>query len=1033
MYKNYHKHDHYGNPWVMDVAVKPEDYCKRAVELKHDTVFTVNHGVTGNIFDWIEQSKKYNLKMCYGTEAYYVNNRFDKDESSRDRKHLIVIAKNNDGVLQLNDIMSEAHLTGFYFRPRIDKQLLFSLNPKNFIITTACVAGIWEDTELILALNNQFKGNFFLELQNHNIPLQKTVNEKMLKLHEAINIPIIHANDSHYIYPDDSKYRDILLRAKGIVYEDENKMVLDYPDEDTIYERYERQGVCSRQVVAEMLDNTNIFDECEPITIINDDIKLPSISDHPTEDLRNLISIQWDNEKKNIPEKRWKEYEEAIDYELDIVEKTHMENYFLIDYIVAKNGQEKYGGKLTNTGRGSAPSFYITKLLGLTDIDRIASPITLFPTRFMSVERILGSRSLPDIDLNMADREPFIKATEDLLGKENCAWMLTWKPMQKSEAFRTYCKGIGMHISEYDEIAKNLDLYEKDQKWGKLIEESKPFREVVVAVSESPCSMLLYYKSVRQELGLVRTNANVYCCLLDGINCDKYKYLKNDYLSVIVWSMIRATCELAQIPIPTIRELDNLLDDKTFDIYRNRLTCTINQADSDWATDLVARYCPQSVSEMSAFVAIIRPGCAKLLQDFIDRKPYSTGVEALDDLLIEGKHRMIYQELIMKYLIWLGIPETGSYDIIKKISKKKFKEAELKSLKEKLSKGWLSQVKSMKGFEGTWGIVQDAARYSFNASHSLSYAYDSLYGAYLKSHYPLEYYTVALNAYEGDSTRTSRLTKELEYFNIRLKPIKFRYSRATYAMSKEDNSIYKGIASIKHLNAKCAEEMYQLKSNRYFNFIDLLYDLKSNTSVTSKQMTILIELNFFEEFGDRNLLLQQYVFYKSMFDKKTIKKDMLQKLGIPFEIASRCSEKETDKQFSEVNMKSFITSVAPYIQYSPYSLNEMIESQVEYLGYIDIPPNPSYSGYAAVLEVDTKYSPKVKLHSLKNGTILDCKINKKTFSKNQLKPGNLVLINKVKKKPKVHKDENGKWVEVEGTSELWITDYYLANLERANE
>ena len=151
MYKNYHKHDHHGNPWVMDVVVKPEEYCKRAIELGHDTVFTVNHGVTGNIFEWLELSKKYNLKMCYGTEAYYVNDFEDKMRG----KHLIIIAKNNDGVMQLNDIMSEAHMNGFYYNPRINKELLFSLDSKNFVITSACVAGIWQDKELLLALNQK--------------------------------------------------------------------------------------------------------------------------------------------------------------------------------------------------------------------------------------------------------------------------------------------------------------------------------------------------------------------------------------------------------------------------------------------------------------------------------------------------------------------------------------------------------------------------------------------------------------------------------------------------------------------------------------------------------------------------------------------------------------------------------------------------------------------------------------------------------------------------------------------------------------
>lgn len=1022
MYKNYHKHDHHGNPWAMDVVVKPEEYCKRAIELGHDSVFTVNHGVTGNIFEWMEQAKKYNLKLHYGTEAYYVPDRFEKDRSNR---HIIIIAKNNDGAMQLNDIMTEAHQTGFYYKPRIDKELLFSLDSKNFIITTACVAGLWNDPELILALHRKFGNNFFLELQDHNIAIQKEVNRRMLQLSEQAHIPIIHANDSHYIYPQDSKYRDILLKAKGIFYEEEESMTLDYPSEDEIYSRYEKQGILTPQQVRTALDNTMVFDECEPITIINDDIKLPPISEHPTEDLRNLIHAQWETEKQNIPQEQWAKYEEAISYELDIVEKTHMENYFLIDYNVAKNGQEKYGGKLTNTGRGSAPSFYITKLLGLTDIDRVAAPITLFPTRFMSVERILGSRSLPDIDLNMADREPFIKATEDLLGKENCAWMLTWKPLQNSSAFRTYCKGIGKDISEYDEIAKNLELYENDKKWKDIIEESKRFRGVIESVSESPCSMLLYYKPVRKELGLVRTNAGVYCCLLDGINCDKYKYLKNDYLAVTVWSIIRSVCELAGIPIPTIRELDKLLDDKTFDIYKEGLTCTINQADSDFATALVKRYCPHSVSEMSAFVAIIRPGCASLLQDFIDRKPYTTGVKELDDILTEGKHRMIYQELIMRYLIWLGIAETGSYDIIKKIAKKKFKEVELAELKTKLLNGWKQRLNTTDGFDETWQVVQNAAKYSFNASHSLSYAYDSLYGAYLKSHYPLEYYTVALNYYGGDSERTLKLTNELPYFDIKLKPIRFRYSKGDYTLSREDNSIYKGIQSIKNMNTKIADEIYELRSNQYSSFLDLLFDIKEKTSTNARQLKILIELDFFSEFGDVNYLLEQYAFFDKFYGKKQFKKDILNEFGVSLETISKYSEKESPKMFSEVDFHAYAQVVASEIRYTPRKLSEQIKAQTDYLGYITIIDN-RYAGMAAVVSIDTKYSPKVKMYSLKNGTTLDCKIGKRTFNQNPISAGDIVTIYGTKKKPKARKNADGKWENIPGTSELWITKYVKA-------
>ena len=1018
-YNNYHKHDHYGNPWTMDCVVKPEEYCQRAIELGHDSVFTVNHGVTGNVFEWMELSKKYNLKMRYGMETYFVNDRFEKDRSN---KHLVIVAKNNDGVMQLNDIMTEAHSTGFYYKPRIDRELLFSLNPNDFIITTACVAGIWNDPELILALHRKFGKNFFLEVQFNQFAKQIEVNQELLRLSKEAHIPIIHANDSHYIYPQDTEYRDVLLKAKEIYYEDEGSSIMDYPDSDTIFQRYEKQGVLTRQEVAEALENTLIFDECEPITLINDDIKLPPISENPTEDLRNIIYTKWQDEKNNVPKERWQEYEDAISYELDIVEKTHMENYFLIDYVVAKEGQQKYDGRLTNTGRGSAPSFYITKLLGLTDIDRVASPITLYPTRFMSIERILGARSLPDIDLNTTDREPFIKATEDLLGKENCAWMLAWKPFQDASAFRTYCKGIGKDISEYDEIAKNLEAYENDNKWKKIIQDSKRFVGVIESISESPCSMLLYNKPVRKELGLVRTSKDKFCCLLDGYNCDKYKYLKNDYLTVTVWAIIRDVCKLAGIPIPTIREIDDLFDDETFDIYKNGLTSTINQADSDFATGLVTTYCPKTVSEMSAFVAIIRPGCASLLQDFIDRKPYTTGVKELDDLLIEGNHRMIYQELIMKYLIWLGVPETGSYDIIKKIAKKKFKEAELAQLKAELLDGWKKRVGTEEGFIETWTVVEQAAKYSFNASHSLSYAYDSLYGAYLKSHYPLEYYTVALNYYGDDAVRTLKLTNELQHFGIRLKPIKFRYSKGDYSPSKDENSIYKGIQSIKYMNANIANEIYELRNNKYNSFVELLDDIYNRTSTDARQLKILIELNFFEEFGDVNLLLAQKDFYDKFCDRSQFKKDELESLGISLDAIRPYTTKETPKMFTGVDFKSFVSVAAVQIKAPPRKLSEQIKSQTEHLGYITI-ADEKYSRMAAVLAVDTKYAPKLKLYSLKNGTTLDCKVDKRTFSKEKLEVGDIVRIRGTKEKPKVRKNENGEFEPIPGTKELWITDY----------
>ena len=457
-------------------------------------------------------------------------------------------------------------------------------------------------------------------------------------------------------------------------------------------------------------------------------------------------------------------------------------------------------------------------------------------------------------------------------------------------------------------------------------------------------------------------------------------------------------------------------------MYDKGLTCTINQADSDFATELVKEYKPRSVSEMSAFVAIIRPGCASLLQDFIHRKPYTTGVKELDDILVEGKHRMIYQELIMKYLIWLGIPETGSYDIIKKIAKKKFKEQELADLKEKLLEGWIKRVGTENGFIETWTVVEQAARYSFNASHSLSYAYDSLYGAYLKSHYPLEYYTTVLNYYSGDEKRTRKLTDELKYFGIKLRPIKFRFSGARYSFNRETNEIYKGIVSIKYMNELISDLAVELKDNKYVSFIDCINDFLGTSSVNIRQVRILIDLDFFEEFGDANYLNMQLDLFDKYGGRSQINKTELAKLHITDEEARGFSMKETAKMFSGIDSLAMLRVASKKLKYKRRTLKEKINAQIEHLSYVDI-VGDQYSGIACVTAIDTKYSPRLTLYSLKNGTSYQCKIDKRTFSQNKLAKGDILKVLANRFKPKVKKNEQGDWEEIPDTRELWITKY----------
>ena len=987
-YVNYHRHSHYSNIRSLDCVVKPEDYMKRAVELGHTEYVTCEHGFQGNIFEAYTLCQKYGLKCIYGVEAYYVDDMYDK--TSRANYHIMLVAMTEKARKEINRILSIANTDGFYYKPRIDMKCLLSLTPTDTIVTTACVASRmfkgddWEE-KFFAPLYKHFGNNLYLEVQNHNVPVQIEHNKKLLEVKNKYGIQLIHANDSHYILPEDAKYRDLFLKAKGITYEDEGGFILDYPDSDTIIQRYKAQGVLNDEQIIEALNNTLVFDNSEGIHL-DHEFKIPKITKGDSNvALRKIIKDAWKKEKPNIPADRIKEYEEAIYYETKIVSDCGMADYFILDHEVVKKAVNEYNAILTRSGRGSSVSFYINHLLGLTEIDRLKSPITLYPTRFMSAERILSSRSLPDIDLNFADVEPVIKASKDILGEEGIYYMVAYKPLQESSAFRLWCKANGYNINDYDEIAKNLEDHLEDKKWSKVIEDSKIFRGVIESIAPSPCSFLLLDKPIPDEIGLIKVG-DVMCCALDGYNCDVYKYLKNDYLTVKVYDIIDKVYKLIGRPIDNIQTLLKNCDDKVWDVYAKGLTTTINQSDSDIGKQMLKRYKPKSLAEMSAWVAAIRPGFASLVNNFLDRKPYSTGVEALDDILSDSFHYLLYQESIMKYLVWLGIEEKGTYDIIKKIAKKKFKQEELDELHKKLEDGWVKKLGASDGFADTWQVVQDAARYSFNASHSLSVAVDSLYGAYLKSHYPLEYFTVVLTLYADDMDRTSKLIAELPCFGIELKPIKFGKSSAGYAMDKDSDAIYKGISSVKYCNSQIADELMELSKNKYPSFIDLLKDIKDKTSINSKQLAILIKLNFFSDYGKNKYLLNIVDIYDKFANVKVLAKSKMEQLGISDYLMIKYAEKETKSQWRGIDNDGLIKELCGRLKNESLNVVDQVKADMEFLQYTDY-MNPDMSDdYYIVIDYTTykdSAKPSLVLHRICNGENVKCRIKQAAIFKAQ--------------------------------------------------
>ena len=1012
-YNNYHRHDHQSNIRTLDCVVKPEDYINRIKELNHNTLSTTQHGWAGNYLEYYDLCQKANIKMLFGAELYLVKNRFEKDATN---SHIILIGKNQDSVYELNGIMSESNKTGFYYKPRIDLELLLSLNPNNFIVTSACIIGMLKNEECIETflepVYKHFGNNFYLEIQSHPNEKQALHNKIILNLHDKYKIPIIHANDSHYILPEDSEHRDKFLQGKGFKYEEENGFILDYPDYQTILERYSVQSILTPSQAKEALQNTLIFDECENL-YFDKNVKMPTI--YPNEDsnkkLQTIIAKKWREEKPYVNPNKIKEYEKGIQFEYDIISKTNMSDYFLLNERIIDKAVKEYDGILTRTGRGSAVSFYINKLLGFTEIDRFESEVPLYPTRFMSISRILESKSLPDIDFNFADVEAPIKAAKDILGEDSVYYMYAIGKMQESSAFRNLCRAYDIPMDEYNEIGKNLDAYRNHTQWKPIIDESQKYIGTIESISPSPCSFILSDKPLSKELGLIKVG-DILCACIDGYTADVWKYLKNDFLIVKVWKIISNTFKVIGKPIPNIRELKTLLDDKVWDLYEKGLTATLNQVDTDMSTSMVKRYKPKSVADLSAFVAAIRPGFASLVNTFLNRQEYSNGVEAIDELLKPSFNFMLYQESIMAFLVWCGLKEDYTYDIIKKIAKKKFTDEEIEKLKQELLEGYIKNVGDSDKFNEVWQVVEDAAKYSFNASHSLSVAWDSIYGAYLKANYPLEYFTVVLNEWTTDTEKTSKIISELQYFDIKLNNIRFRKSKAEYAFDKESKTIYKGIESIKWCNIQIAEELFELsQKNKYTNFIDLLADIKQ-TSINSRQLKILTILNFFSEFGKNKKLLQAIELYDNLASRKQIKFTDIEKLGLNEDLLKSYSKSVTEKMYKDIDLKSYIYDIYKTIPNKTLSVKEQIKFEMEYLEYCIYTNPEAPPTFYIVTNYETykdKTKPYITLYNIYTGEVKKTKVKDgRAYCEN---PFNLFSILKIKSFKSQFKSKmvNGKW------------------------
>lgn len=1079
--ENYHKHSMYS---LIDSATSMEDYADKIKEYNYKCLFSGEHGWQGQyfyIYNLCEQIRKdkdnpYNLKFRYSTEAYWVKDRkkiffeeyIDKKGKTQTREkkdntncHIVLVAKNFEGLEDINFALSIANEDGYYYKPRLDFELLLNINPNNIIVTSACVAGWkYEDAEECwLKLHNHFKDNFFLEVQNHNTESQKKLNNRILKLAKQNNIQIIAGLDTHYISEEDRIKRENLLERKNFHYDDEEDWYMDFPNGKEVFRRFKEQNVLDNEQILTAIMNTCIFiNECEDIKF-DRSFKIPNTYKELNYKERcNLLDNKLSNYYELEEFKSDKKLQSVL-YDANEIKESTVVDYFLTNEKIIKTAIEDEGGILTTTGRGSAPSFVLNKLLGFTTIDRFTSDIPMYSERFLTKERVLESHQMPDIDFNVAEQEPFVRASRKIIGEHSCYPLIAFGQLKVNNAWKLYAginnvdpqtsNEVSKAITEYNKALKYCETEEDKEaidvlefipnKYVEFYEKSKSYQGIIDGCKAHACGHLLLEGDIRRKIGIKRcvsetTGKSILTTVIDGSVLDDFGYVKNDYLIVDSVALTNKIYKSIGKKVPSFDELRELIknDKETWDIYAKGITCCINQCEKESTTKKVMIYKPQNIEELTAFIAGIRPGFKSLINNFINRKPYTTGEKSIDDLLQSSYHYMLYQESIMLVLNYLGQQMKDTYKVIKSISKKKLKGKNKDDLNKILNENWIKIFNNDDNYSKIWTIINDSAFYAFNSPHAWSMAGDSLYLAYTKAHNTSKFYEESLNHYmgKGNKDKVALLLDEAKtYFGYKIGDYEYGKDNSKFNIDDKEKIIYPNMASIKGIGNKVILNLIDFYNKGYSDIITIYRNLK-NTNINKTVFKDLIKIGYFKKMGSIKFLLSCIEILDKFDGKKTISKDKLSELCLTLEQAKKYGN-ETKKQINNVDSIKLINDLIKTIPDDEFSTIELVQMQKDVLGYVDY-INPKLDKKICLVNTfDGKYNTKkLSLYCLNNGKSVDFKLYNKIYKNKPIKEGDIIYATLMKREPKpilLGEDEKGKkkWGKDMNTYEWILNDYNI--------
>jgi DNA polymerase-3 subunit alpha len=887
-----HLHTQYS---LLDGMIRLEDLFKKAREYKMPAIAITDHGNMFGAIDFYQQAYKHGVKPIIGCELYVAPNKLtDRTAGGESAKHLIVLVKNAQGYKNLMKLTTAGYLKGFYYRPRVDKELLKECH-EGLIASSACLHG--EVASLIMQGNMEEakkaarhyqeifgEGNFYLEIMENGIPEQKIANAGLIEISNELSIPLIATNDCHYLEREHAEAHDVLLCIQtGKTIKDPGRMHL---STDQFYFRSPEEMHQLFSLMPEALSNTvSIAEKCNfsletgKFYLPNFEVKNPeeSLNEYlerkAKEGLDKLFPVILKDQKGNESEIREK-YEKRLNDELEIIKSMGFSGYFLIVSDFVKHA--KHHDIPVGPGRGSAPGSLVAYAIRITNIDPIR--YNLFFERFLNPSRI----TMPDIDIDFCQegRDEIIKYVTEKYGQDKVSQIITFGKMQAKGVIRDVGRAMDIPYSEADRIAKlipntlNITLNEAIKAEPRLAQEEKNNPQIAKLLSLSRILEGINRHASTHAAGVVISDVPLVervplCSPKDDVvsqysmnDIQTVGLTKFDFLGLKTLTVIKNALNFIKESKGIEIDIDNLpLDDKkTYELLMKGETDGVFQLESSGMRDLAINLKPDHIEDIIALIALYRPGPMKMLPEFTARKQGKTKITyelpQLETILKETYGIILYQEQVMQIAGAIGGYSMSEADTLRKVMSKK-KAADMDKEKPKFLEGAKKHKINENKAKTIWEQMETFAEYGFNKSHSTSYAIIAYQTAYLKAHYPAAFMAALLTSEKDNRDKIIKYMSACKELGINILPPDLNESQRDFAISGEN--IRFGMAAIKNVGLAAVDSIISVRQNgKFTSFMDFLsrVDLRK---VNKRVIESLIKCGAFDSLGyKRSQLMECY-------------------------------------------------------------------------------------------------------------------------------------------------------------------------------